>query len=46
MEVNNPLSEKARSDHELVKRAVEHSDQAAYAELLGRYRDSIYFMFV
>lgn len=46
MEVNNPLSEKARSDHELVKRAVEQSDQAAYAELLGRYRDSIYFMFV
>lgn len=46
MEVNNPLSDKARSDHELVKRAVENSDQAAYAALMARYRDSIYFMFV
>jgi RNA polymerase sigma-70 factor (ECF subfamily) len=46
MEINNPLSDKARSDHELVKRAVELGDQSAYAELLGRYRDSIYFMFV
>lgn len=46
MEVNNPLSDKARSDHELVKRAVENSDQAAYAALMARYRDSIYYMFV
>lgn len=44
--MNNPLSDKARSDHELVKRAVEKSDQAAYAALMARYRDSIYFLFV
>lgn len=44
MEVNKNLSEKARYDYELVKRAVKKKDQAAYAELMGRYRDSIYFM--
>lgn len=45
MEVaNSNLSEKARYDYELVRKAVENSDQQAYAELMGRYRDSIYFM--
>lgn len=45
MEVKNSnLSEKARHDYELVLRAVEKKDQHAYAELMGRYRDSIYFM--
>ncbi len=45
MEVKNSnLSEKARHDYELVLRAVEKKDQQAYAELMGRYRDSIYFM--
>jgi len=43
MELNPNLSEKARYDHTLVVRARE-GDQKAYAELLGRYRDSIYFM--
>ncbi|HEY0976576.1 MAG TPA: sigma-70 family RNA polymerase sigma factor, partial [Flavobacteriales bacterium] len=28
----------------LVRRAVDQKDQKAYAELMGRYRDSIYFM--
>jgi RNA polymerase sigma factor (sigma-70 family) len=37
------LSEKARYDFKLVKRARE-GDQTAYAELMDRYRDSIYFM--
>ncbi|ASB48107.1 RNA polymerase sigma factor [Alkalitalea saponilacus] len=44
MEVINPnLSEKARYDLDLVKRA-ESGDQKAYAELMARYRDAIYFM--
>jgi RNA polymerase sigma factor (sigma-70 family) len=44
MEVNENLSEKARYDLLLVRRAVDAGDQKAYAELMGRYRDSIYFM--
>ena len=43
MELNQNLSEKGRYDYELVERA-KNGDQKAYAELLGRYRDSIYFM--
>lgn len=43
MELNN-LSSKAQYDYQLVKRAVEQGDQKAYAELMARYRDSIYFM--
>ncbi|NNC84015.1 MAG: sigma-70 family RNA polymerase sigma factor [Flavobacteriales bacterium] len=38
------LSDKARYDYELVQQAVNDSNQQAYAELMGRYRDSIYFM--
>jgi RNA polymerase sigma-70 factor (ECF subfamily) len=44
MEVNQNLSDKAVYDLELVRRAVENKDQKAYAELMSRYRDSIYFM--
>jgi len=44
MEVNENLSEKARYDYILVRRAVDNGDQKAYAELMSRYRDSIYFM--
>ena len=44
MEVNENLSDKARHDYVLVRRAVDQGDQKAYAELMGRYRDSIYFM--
>ncbi|MCO6482606.1 MAG: sigma-70 family RNA polymerase sigma factor [Flavobacteriales bacterium] len=44
MEVNPNLSDKAVYDLELVRRAVEEKDQKAYAELMSRYRDSIYFM--
>ena len=44
MEVNENLSEKARYDYQLVRRAVDKGDQKAYAELMSRYRDSIYFM--
>jgi len=44
LEINQNLSEKARYDFRLVKRALEKSDQQAYAELMGKYKDSIYFM--
>ena len=44
MEVSENLSEKALYDYNLVRRAVDSKDQKAYAELMSRYRDSIYFM--
>ena len=43
-EVNPNLSEKAVKDYSLVRDAVDHGDQKAYAELMSRYKDSIYFM--
>ncbi|MFM2190983.1 MAG: hypothetical protein RL491_1369 [Bacteroidota bacterium] len=43
-EVNPNLSEKAVKDYALVRDAVDHGDQKAYAELMARYKDSIYFM--
>ena len=44
MEVNSNLSDKALHDYQLVRRAVDNGDQKAYAELMSRYKDSIYFM--
>jgi RNA polymerase sigma-70 factor (ECF subfamily) len=43
-EANPNLSEKAVHDYKLVCAAVQESDQKAYAELMQRYKDSIYFM--
>jgi RNA polymerase sigma-70 factor (ECF subfamily) len=43
MEVNNSLSEKAQQDIQLVEKA-RKGDQQAYAQLLGKYRDAIYYM--
>jgi RNA polymerase sigma-70 factor (ECF subfamily) len=43
MEINPNLSEKAKFDIELVKHASK-GNQKAYAELMARYRDAIYFM--
>lgn len=43
MEVNPNLSEKAQVDYKLVQLAVK-GDQKSYAELMARYKDSIYFM--
>ena len=43
MEINISLSDKAQHDMALVQRAV-NGDQKAYAELMSRYRDAIYFM--
>jgi RNA polymerase sigma-70 factor (ECF subfamily) len=44
MEMNENLSDKAKEDYLLVKRALDDGDQQAYAELLDKYRESIYFM--
>jgi RNA polymerase sigma-70 factor (ECF subfamily) len=43
MEVNPNLSDKARHDYKLVKHAIA-GDEKAYAELLDRYKDAIYYM--
>ncbi|MEY4572989.1 MAG: hypothetical protein RLZ10_2259 [Bacteroidota bacterium] len=40
---NQHLSDRAKQDLELVEMA-RHGKQSAYAELMDRYRDSIYFM--
>jgi RNA polymerase sigma factor (sigma-70 family) len=44
MELGENLSDKARDDYRLVQLALNENDQAAYAELMRRYRESIYFM--
>lgn len=44
VEMSANLSEKAVYDYQLVLKARDHGDQNAYAELMDRYRDSIYFM--
>lgn len=46
MEVNPNLTEKAQRDFELVRQAVEEGNQLAFTELMGLYRDTIYFMLV
>lgn len=38
------LTTKAVYDYKLVRRALDENDQKAYAELLHRYRESIFFM--
>ncbi len=43
MEINPNFSEKAQQDYNLVLNAIE-GDENAYAELLKRYKDAIYFM--
>lgn len=44
MEVNPNFSDKARQDLELVQKAMKLGDQKAYADLMSRYKDSIFFM--
>lgn len=44
MEVSQHLSDKARYDFALVQKCINDMDQRAYAELMERYRESIYFM--
>jgi RNA polymerase sigma-70 factor (ECF subfamily) len=43
MEIGSNFSDKAKRDFRLVESA-KNGDQKAYAELLGYYRDSLYFM--
>jgi RNA polymerase sigma factor (sigma-70 family) len=43
MEMNNDLSEKAKADLQLVEKA-RKGDEKAFASLMNRYRDSIYYM--
>lgn len=44
LEFDANLSEKAVYDYNLIRAALDRADQKAYAELMGRYRDSVYFM--
>jgi RNA polymerase sigma factor (sigma-70 family) len=44
MEINQRMTGKAIRDYELVRAALENSDQSAYAELMRNYRDALYFM--
>ncbi|MFN9882983.1 MAG: RNA polymerase sigma factor, partial [Bacteroidota bacterium] len=43
-EGNSNFSPRAKEDYDLVSRALEQNDQTAYAKLMQRYRDSIYFL--
>jgi RNA polymerase sigma-70 factor (ECF subfamily) len=44
MELIEHLSEKGQYDYQLVQKALVEKDQKAYAELMDRYREPIYFM--
>jgi len=44
MELDSNLSPKGKIDFALVCRARDEGDEKAYAELMGKYRDSIYYM--
>jgi len=44
MEVKPTLTDKAQRDYRLVQLAIKEGDQKAYAELLGYYKDAIYFL--
>lgn len=46
MEVNPNFSPRAVEDYELVRAAVDNNDQQAYAKLLSRYRESIFYLIV
>ena len=44
VQVSPNLSDKALHDYKLVRSAIDLGDQKAFAELMSRYKDSIYFM--
>lgn len=44
MDLGQQLTDKARRDYMLVKAALDHGDRKAYAELMGNYRETLYFM--
>lgn len=39
-------TEKAKRDYMLLRKALDNNDQKAYAELMGLYRDSIYYLLI
>ena len=43
---NTCQTDKAKRDYVLLRKALDHNDQQAYAELMALYRDSIYYMLV
>jgi RNA polymerase sigma factor (sigma-70 family) len=43
-DINDKLSSKAIYDYRLIRKALDEADQKAYAELMSRYHDSVYFM--
>lgn len=44
LRVSPNLSDKALHDYKLVRNAIDFGNQKAFAELMARYKDSIYFM--
>jgi RNA polymerase sigma factor (sigma-70 family) len=46
MEVNSKLSPRAKEDYRLVVEAREHGNQHAFAQLLERYRSSVYYTII
>lgn len=44
MELNEHLSDKAKYDLSLVQRCLENKDRKAYEELMGRYKESLFFL--
>jgi RNA polymerase sigma-70 factor (ECF subfamily) len=44
MVVNPNFTDKAKRDYDLIRLALDKKDRNAYADLMGNYRDSIYFM--
>lgn len=44
--INTCQTEKAKRDYVLLRKALDHNDQQAYAELMSLYRDSIYYMLI
>jgi len=44
MVVNPNFTDKAKRDYDLIRKAIDYNDRNAYADLMGNYRDSIYFM--
>ncbi|MFN6036889.1 MAG: RNA polymerase sigma factor [Bacteroidota bacterium] len=43
-QINPKLTPKGIYDYSLICRALQTKDEKAYAELMGRYKDSVYFM--
>lgn len=42
--LNSNLSDKAKYDYTLVRRAIDNNDEKAYAEIMARYKEPIFYM--